>query len=219
MNSDEMWLLGLWSGTFGAAVSAVAAALVAIAVLHFSNKHQTALAKKAREAATRDLEHQIVVQREEASRERGSQAIAVFLAELDEKVTRLADSSLTIDELVAMRTTLSTAAARWSMETKNKAMHLELVHWPVLLFDLSRQALVTSGDVRLAYIQLTTVSSNLREVAIHWYSADSSEQDALVDVLKGVRQRYDPRRMPSNVHRATDGPDVGLGTNGRREPG
>lgn len=43
VNSDEIWLLQLWSGAFGGVISAAAAAVVAVGVLYFSNKHQTKL--------------------------------------------------------------------------------------------------------------------------------------------------------------------------------
>ena len=51
MSNDDVWLLQLWSGLIGASVAAVFGAVVEIAVVILTNKHQTKLDRDARERA------------------------------------------------------------------------------------------------------------------------------------------------------------------------
>ncbi|WP_164200199.1 hypothetical protein [[Micrococcus luteus] ATCC 49442] len=94
MNSDEIWLLQLWSGTFGASIGAIAAAGVALLLGWRSNKHQLRLAALARRQAAalaeeqlasqeRSLRQQLDDQRAEASKARYFEAIGAFVATVE----------------------------------------------------------------------------------------------------------------------------------------
>ncbi|WP_281449230.1 hypothetical protein [Paenarthrobacter nitroguajacolicus] len=62
MNSDEIWLLQLWSGVFGAAISAVLAAGVALLVVTMTNKHQTKIAEAAKSAQEKQAANALAAQ-------------------------------------------------------------------------------------------------------------------------------------------------------------
>jgi hypothetical protein len=83
--------LELWSGTIGALVSAVAAALVAWLVVRATNKHQGEIAKAALKAQREDaatalivqrelLQQELREQREESRRSERTQALARFVS-------------------------------------------------------------------------------------------------------------------------------------------
>ena len=48
MNSDEIWLLQLWSGVIGSFIAAVVGGLVALMVVRLTNGHQSKLAARGR---------------------------------------------------------------------------------------------------------------------------------------------------------------------------
>jgi hypothetical protein len=95
MNSDEIWLLQLWSGTFGASIGAIAAAGVALLLgWRSNNKHQLRLAALARRQAAalaeeqlasqeRSLRQQLDDQRAEASKARYFEAIGAIVATVE----------------------------------------------------------------------------------------------------------------------------------------
>lgn len=51
MNSDEIWLLQLWSGTLGSFIAAIVGGLVALGVVRLTDRQQRKIAAEAREIA------------------------------------------------------------------------------------------------------------------------------------------------------------------------
>ena len=193
MNSDEMWLLQLWSGTFGATIGAVLAAGVALLVVTLTNKHQNRMAKSALEGQRADLQRQINEQRAESSRNRGTAAIADLLPELGEIESATNESKVpTSFELVAFRHRLTTAVSRWRLEIDSLSMFNELQHWPELLYRLARRTVQGEGDARLNWVELIRGTEALRSAAMAWYKSDVSGQEGLAQLLKAQRVLLDP---------------------------
>lgn len=76
--TSDVWLQ-LWSGTIGAVVGAVVGGVSAILVLHFSNKHQSALSRIALDLQAEGLKDQLSAQREERRETREIEAVAELL--------------------------------------------------------------------------------------------------------------------------------------------
>jgi hypothetical protein len=157
---QEMWLLQLWSGTIGAALSAVLAALVAVGVVLSSNKVQRGIAAEALAENTRQSEEQTSIIREqlEEQRKQGEAQLASVREQLYEqrKEASKAREYAAIADLVGLTAVgrdiqreedffieyeqkLLAAAARWQLElAPAEAMRTEIGKWAPFLTNLAR---------------------------------------------------------------------------------
>lgn len=189
MNSDEIWLLQLWSGTIGAAISAVAAAAVAILVVRLSSRHQSRLA---------DL--QLKEQRDEATRQRTIFAIADMLAAVNEfRTTARAD----VTDIWAVHHRSHSAALRWYVE--DRAAGTEAVAWAHHLLELASAVHSAQQDIggshtwQLAIDSvewLTARTEALTVRAVAWPHASQPEREAILAELRSIRERWDPLAFP-----------------------
>lgn len=159
MNSDEMWLLQLWSGTFGAAIGAIAAALVALMVVKRTNKLQLDLAEDALELQARladaaleeqrlqaaaalkaqkeALTQQLHEQRAEASKGR----MIVAVTDMIEAVHQMGTGYRRPHEThMANYRQAYSAAHRWHIEDAGELDLAMLLAWPQWLLRLSKAA-------------------------------------------------------------------------------
>ncbi|CAH0233107.1 hypothetical protein SRABI26_02699 [Arthrobacter sp. Bi26] len=214
MNSDEVWMLQLWSGTFGAAISAVAAAVVALLVVTLTNKHQSrlseiALAKQAewasaalagqREQAAeafaqqeKILRQQLAEQQAEASRERSTKAAADMIAGSVE----LRDASLkSVEAMTVVRHRLQAAAWRWFMEGVDDdasevvlwATHLSLFAFKANLEE-ARKSNGKEYDAA-AGERLSNACLTFEGLASLWPSSDRDDRKGLMQALKAEREK------------------------------
>jgi hypothetical protein len=199
-NQDE-WLMQLWSGTIGAAFSAVLAALVAVGVVVLTNKLQRDLAEKAMakndKIAAEQLDHarqQLEEQREEASRAREYAAIAdlVSLTAIGRDVQREEAFFLQYEQNVLA------AVVRWQLELdENSPMRAEIREWTPFLVQLARNSHQAGLTVDPVTLQVDADSDlerrqnlvkSFSEQLIDWPGARTSEEQAkIVGLLKRVR--------------------------------
>lgn len=78
----------LWSGTFGALASAIAAAIVALVVVKMTNAHQSKLAQAALRAQRVEASRALRRQRDDARASAARQAMAQFVASASEIASR-----------------------------------------------------------------------------------------------------------------------------------
>lgn len=211
MNSDETWLLQLWSGTFGATIGAIAAAAVAILVVTITNRHQskltqrsldlqTKLAKETLEeqrthaavalkAQERALTLQLQVQREEASKERLTLAVADALTAAHEMST-----SFPLDQLqiATLHRKLYGAAFRWYSEDPQHPGIDEVLTWPNYLYNLTRQANANLDDEMSRedlFDTLIAASAGFQSVAARWPSSTAEARKRLLKHLSELRDK------------------------------
>lgn len=214
MNSDEMWLLQLWSGTFGAAISAVAAAVVALLVVTLTNRHQSrlseiALAKQAEWAAEalagqreqaaeafaqqeKILRQQLAEQQAEASRERSTKAAADMIS----GAVELQDAPRkSMEEVVVLQHRLQSAAWRWYMEGVDDDLS-EVILWANHLslsaFKANWEAAKESNGKdydAAAGERLSSACLTFEGLASHWPSSDRDDRKGLIQALKADREK------------------------------
>lgn len=185
MNSDEIWLLQLWSGTFGAAISAVAAAFVAILVVQLSNKHQSRLAKL-----------QLKEQRAEAARQRTIAAVADLLAALSEFRTASGDDR---NAIWAVHHRSHSAALRWYVE--DRVAGKEAVAWAHHVHEIaigthdSGQDIIGKHTGKLATDTFQLLMSRTEAFTIRaaaWPHASPEERDSILKELEALREEGHP---------------------------
>ncbi len=115
MNSDEMWLLQLWSGAIGSFVAAVLGGLVAFVVVRLTNGQQRRLAAEGREKA----------------------AIADLLAATAAMMKKYRDGPQAIQDLLIDS---EAAAVRWILDSNNEALAAEIRTWPYRMTVLAHDA-------------------------------------------------------------------------------
>lgn len=137
MNSDEIWLLQLWSGAFGACLGAGGAAAVAMLVLRKTNEHQTVLAaeamdtqraiaaealKEQREHAKTALDQQRAALGQQLHEQRAEASLAREIAAIADLIPAIGDLTLEAmyqadeSKLAPLVGRIQSAAARWWME-------------------------------------------------------------------------------------------------------
>ncbi|MFF1880192.1 hypothetical protein ACFVVC_01820 [Pseudarthrobacter sp. NPDC058196] len=209
--SDE-WLLQLWSGTVGAALSAVLAAFVAVGVVWWTNKVQrkiasdvkTATAEQVREQMAQNERHaaeqlslarkQLDEQRKEASKAREVAAIAdlVSLTAVGRDIQREEAFFLQYEQDVLA------AVARWQLELdETSSMRTEIPEWTPFLVNLARashhaglrvdpDSLEVDSNSDLARRQ--DLVKNFSDLLIRWHRATTfEEKEKVVGILKRVR--------------------------------
>ncbi|BCW62852.1 hypothetical protein [Arthrobacter sp. StoSoilB22] len=214
MNSDEMWLLQLWSGTFGATIGAIAAAAVAILVVTLTNRHQSKLTERslelqatlaresqeelrrqaasAEEAQERALRLQLEVQRQEASKERLTFAVAEALTVAHELSTSF---PLIEMEIARLHRRLYGAVFRWYIENPEEPGIVEVLAWPNYLYNLTRQAnaeLEDETDRKKYFDVLLAASAEFQSAASRWPNSSAEHRNILVAHLSELREQSPP---------------------------
>lgn len=210
MNSDEIWLLQLWSGTFAAAVSGA----VAVFVLYLSNRHQTKLSKLAREDASaaadrqlesqavglreqlvsqqRGLEAQLVQQRLEATKERQAAALADLLVSQNKLVRAMmwANPDTELSELFG---DMQTKAARWQMELPEAPERHDILRFVMMLQALAERTAIEKEAVerQKRLTSFLEASNVLRDVILAWITSTKDEQLLLLAGLNRTREKLD----------------------------
>lgn len=208
MNSDEMWLLQLWSGTFGATIGAVAAAVVAWMVVGRTNRHQSTLAKEALELqavladaaleeqrlqsaaalkAQKDtLTQQLRDQRSEASRDRMIVAVTDMIAAVHQMSIEYRRDRET---LLANYRQAYSAAHRWAIEDAGELDLILLLAWPQWLYDLRMAADADHENEaarNAAFDALQGASSRFQVLASQWPNATGDQRRKIKDNLAGA---------------------------------
>lgn len=212
MNSDEMWLLYLFSGTFAGVISGGVAALVAMLVLRKTSKHQTDLAKaeavlqddravaqlKAQRAGLEQqlkeqregLERQLQEQREAAQREREIAVIADLMASTAELSARYDGGSEVIYEL---KLRIDAAGARWGIELDKHPMGYEIAQWGYTLgvgaFLAAKEA--ERDESRVVRDALISGRVELEMSLKQWMNLDADGRKKLTVALGVKRQKID----------------------------
>ncbi|WP_285240090.1 hypothetical protein [Pseudarthrobacter sp. MEB009] len=211
MNSDEVWLLQLWSGVFGAAIGALAAAAVALLVVNLTNRHQSRLSAKAIAAQMALAAEALVVQKkhaedalkaqedsslrqlreqnEESSRNRQIAAVADMISSALELVDR-ADE--TLEDIQVLRQRMMTAWIRFSLElpVKDSDGGEEFFHWPGHLASLAMDVLeakLTKQPHKTAFDVLNDATSAFSTLARYWMRIGSEERLAVSKILENAR--------------------------------
>lgn len=212
IGDQEMWLLQLWSGTIGAAVAAVLAAIVTVVTLMCSTRHGEKLAREARSHANKlaeaqlkeaksAREEQVREQRGEAAKSRQFSAIADLVAAL-EGYERENDEDSYSDEY---RRVLRSAVARWQLDLDSEVMKNEIGQWPWLLWQLAGEAhKEPSNRDHEAQRRFAYSCAELAEAAMEWPSASAEKQVTIIRHLSSVRSKA-VRREPLSAGLRTAG--------------
>lgn len=219
MNSDETWLLYLWSGTFGGAIAGMVAGVVAVLVLWRTNVHQTKLANAAmveqRRLATealieqrrlaeaetaaaearaaRALENQreglaqqLREQREEAAKGRRHAALGDLVAAVERGTNRYKS----IPRIEECYEDMGSAIGRFTIDSDNRSLRIELTKWPYLMYSLLREAniesLVDEPDPR-PYQRLVVASSTLNTFVPLWPNYSTEARAEILEDLTKIR--------------------------------
>lgn len=165
MNSDEIWLLQLWSGAIGSFVAAVLGGLVALVVVRLTNSQQRRLAAEARERA----------------------AIADLLAATGAMLKKYWDGPDRVQDLLLVA---EAASIRWSMETEYKALGSEVLTWPYFIGQLALEAwegLQATGKAdEKAFDAMTEAWTVLYTFATYWlYMPDKARVQGIENLAAG----------------------------------
>lgn len=228
MNSDEIWLLQLWSGVFGAAIGALAAAAVALLVVNLTNRHQTRLsakaiavqkaladqalqvqrehAKEALNAQEVSLRRQLEEQQAEASRDRQKAAMAEMVSCALELVDR---SDETLEGIRLLRHRMTTAWIRFSMEQISDVEdgNKEFFHWPSHLAFLAMDVLdakIENQPRDIAFAKLNDATSMFATLSRHWLRVDANERLTVSRVLKKARLNPTAKRTSKDFFDSFD---------------
>ncbi|VXB25578.1 hypothetical protein ARTHRO9V_130217 [Arthrobacter sp. 9V] len=202
MNSDEIWLLQLWSGVFGAAISAVLAAGVAILVVTLTNKHQTTLSQKAideqrrlaevaLEEQKRQFELTLKRQSEEARQDRLRLAVHDAVAAADDVAIEY-DKGL--DAIDAILQRMRSAVFRWSTEVSDRNAVKEVMRWPHHTANLAiaaAKSLTPDGPRNTPEFERLIFST---ETFISLFSAIPRQGDA--ETIRGMKLLAQARKHP-----------------------
>lgn len=133
MNSDETWLLYLFSGLFGAVISGVVAAIVAVLLLRNTNQHvsneavkntteQRRLAALETKAAEARADKALTAQREGLELQLSEQKRQSSLARKVDAAAELASTIRAIPTLLDGSTTASNAINRSGLQARSAAL-------------------------------------------------------------------------------------------------
>jgi hypothetical protein len=187
VNSDEIWLLQLWSGTIGAFVAAVMGGLVALLVVRLTTNHQERLAREQLEA-----------QRYETSRRAENALIADLIVAAQDMLNALPDR----DGLELARRRMAAGIVAWKLEASNKDLFTVLPAWPHRLLNAGQMSV--DSDIQEERIEF---HRKLRErVGIFckaleaWPAADATRRAEIIESLRLpesglVMVKADPRSM------------------------
>lgn len=212
MEIQDEWLLQLWSGTIGAALSAVLAACVAVGVVWSANKTQRMLAEEVKATTANQFkeqldqnerhaaeqlalaQRQLVEQRNEASKAREFAAIAdlVSLTAVGRDAQRDDAFFLQYEQSVLA------AIARWQLELdESSPMLTEIGEWKLFLVSLARESHLAGLTVDPDSLQVDPGSDLARrqdlvktfsEILISWPRATTpAEKEKIAGLLKHVR--------------------------------
>lgn len=193
MNSDEIWLLQLWSGAFAAAGSG----LVAVLVLYWSNRHQSKLAERGRrqvahlaneqlEAQERALRRQLDEQRAEASKARYFAATGDLIA----AVESCANTFRRVGDIEDAFVQMESARVRMSFDSDSPHLMEELSSWTYLIWNLTKQATIEWRDPiadRAPLANLTSVTTTLTVTLTHWHHANDEMRVSMLGRLRETR--------------------------------
>jgi hypothetical protein len=204
MNSDEMWLLQLWSGAFGATIGAILAAGVAFMVVRLTNNHQGKLsteslvqqrtlaeaalaaqkvqAAAALEAQKEALSQQLAEQRVEASKGRMIAAVTDMIEAIHQMgIGKPFDR----DARLANYRRAYAAAHRWYIEDAGELELAELLSWPQWLYRLAK-ATDEEGATEKTRNAQVNASSHFQALASKWPNARTDERRELRKQLQGA---------------------------------
>lgn len=193
MNSDEIWLLQLWSGAFAAAGSGA----VAVLVLYWSNRHQSKLAEIARrqaahlageqlEAQERAMRRQLDEQRDEASKASYFAATGDLVAAVETCANTFRRDGDIEDAFVQMES----ARVRMSFDSDSPRLMQELSSWTYLIWNLTKQATIEWRDPideKVPLANLTSVSTTLTVTLAHWHHANEETRSKMLARLRESR--------------------------------
>lgn len=190
MNSDETWLLYMWSGVFASAVGGAVAAGVAMYVLRKTNKHQADLAKTQLRQQKIALDLQLQEQRKEATKVREIAAIADLLAVVTD--LHLAQRETPESFMIAVGR-LHSAGIRWRIDLEHEGMDRAFRDW---METYARAALVGSKREWPKYQDgiegaFYSARKSLNRCLVKWPNASPHEQDSLASQLAEHRQKLD----------------------------
>lgn len=194
MNSDEIWLLQLWSGAFAAAGSGA----VAVLVLYWSNRHQTKLAAIARrqaaylageqlEAQELSMRRQLDEQRAEASKARYFAATGDLVAAVETCANTFRRGGDIEDPFVQMES----ARVRMSFDSDSPQLMEELASWTYLIWGLTKQATIEWEDPiadKVPLATLTAATSTVTTILTHWHHAGPQMRVDMLARLRETRQ-------------------------------
>jgi hypothetical protein len=194
MNSDEIWLLQLWSGAF----AALGSGAVAVLVLHGSNRHQSKLAEIARrqaahlageqlEAQERSMRQQLDEQRAEASKARYFAATGDLVAAVETCANTFRRGGDIEDAFVQMES----ARVRMSFDSDSSRLMEELGSWTFLVWDLTKQATMEWEDPKAEKVPLATLTAATTTLTVtltHWHHADSQLRGDMLARLREARE-------------------------------
>ena len=197
MNSDETWLLYLWSGAFSAAVSGG----VAVLVLYWSTRHQSKLAEIARrqaahlageqlEAQERSMRLQLDEQRAEASKARYFAATGDLVGAVETCANTFRRGGDFEDPFVLMES----ARVRMSFDSDSPRLMEELASWPYLIWNLTKQANIEHADPiadKAPVATLTAATTILTTTVTRWHHASPQLRDDMLAHLRETREWAD----------------------------
>lgn len=219
MNSDEIWLLQLWSGVFGASIGAIAAAGVALLVVTLTNKHQAKLAKEASDLQTalagkaldeqraqsklalaaqeKGLRLQLEEQKAEAIRARYLSATADFITAVEMGYSTFRRGGDFEDIFVQMES----ARVRMLFDSGSPQLMDELEDWTFLVWNLCRDASAEhelSIDDGAPTQTLNEATAAVTSILIRWHESDTDMQE---EMLKALRKEREAAEQKSHAYR------------------
>jgi hypothetical protein len=179
MSNEEVWLMQLWSGLIGAGVAAVFGAIVAIAVVVLTNRHQTKLDRDARERAA--ISTLIVAVSRYCAATLGGRADV--LRHQDERVVP--------------------AIEAWKLEARPKKLRVrlqdELDHWAIWLIVQAQKASdahvrgpgkTGSDEATREYGDLQRMTEKFTNLARQWSDARNRDREKILEDLKKTRPEW-----------------------------
>jgi hypothetical protein len=197
---SEQWWMQIWSGVIGACVAAIVSVVVALLVVNRTNAHQTSLAATAREEQ-RELNdkalevqragfrEQLAEQRKESSRLRMME-IRADVVSAAANVTEAGSQSP--DAIAQASRLLERAITRWRIESEDKDLIAELMHWPNHIRFLAGDYHVSLKDSDAArmvsFDKFNEAVSLLSIVALHLPRPAFVPPENLCEILKKGRE-------------------------------
>lgn len=218
MNSDEIWLLQLWSGAIGSFVGAVIGGLVALIVVSLANRHQKRLSEAAMDLQKRlarealaeqreqsrialeeqreSLQTQLRENRAEASKTREIAALADLIPSLG-SLTLTAMDMHDPSKLAPLVGQLQAASARWWMEIDKGPIRFELFRFTMLLHDLAERTVIEQSPAeRSEWLgKLARAAGVFRDGIINWPKASSDERLQIVATIAACREELNDEDM------------------------
>lgn len=214
---SEAWWMQIWSGVIGAAITAGISIFVAIIVVKRTNSHQSILSnralaeqrkgdaealeeQRARDAAALDvqraaLQEQLEQQRAETARLRMMDVRADIVADANHVLDSALQNMDAVDRAIPP---LSRSITRWRIESTDKELVDELMHWPRFVGWLARDYRqktdlknVPLTEQNAAFHCLNKAVSLLGVVGIHVPAEDQHLKKGLHAVLRQMRIAID----------------------------